>query len=73
MGLEVYGKRHPATLMDHANLAAIYRAQERWSEAEEVEQNALEAAKEVLGEEHPTTLTMMNNLAFTLQAQGRHE
>ncbi|THX68822.1 hypothetical protein D6D04_10470 [Aureobasidium pullulans] len=56
-----------------ANLAATYRRQGRWKEAEELEVSVMEARKRVLGEGHPDTLTSMANLASTYWSQGRWE
>jgi hypothetical protein len=63
---------HPDTLASMANLAATYRNQGRWKEAEELEVQVLETRKRVLTE-HPDTLISMHNLASTLQSQARHE
>ncbi|KAJ4288699.1 hypothetical protein N0V88_007230 [Collariella sp. IMI 366227] len=55
---EVLGSEDPDTLSSMANLAATYRNQGRWKEAE-------------LLEEHPDTLTSMANLASTYRNQGQ--
>ena len=67
------GYKHPDTLSSMANLAATYRNQGRWKEAEELNVEVMKTMKSVLGDKHPDTLTSMNNLAFTLQSQARHE
>jgi hypothetical protein len=54
-----------------ANLAATYQSQGRWTEAEELEVQAMETRKRVLGQEHPDTLTSMANLASMYRGQGR--
>ena len=54
-----------------ANLAATYRNQGRWTEAEKIEVQVMETSQRVLGEEHPSTLSSMANLAFTNIKQGR--
>ena len=63
------GTEHPDTLTSMANLAATYRNQGRWKDAEQLEVQVMETRKRVLGVEHPATLTSMANLAFTLKAQ----
>ncbi|KAI0615824.1 TPR-12 multi-domain protein, partial [Pyrenophora tritici-repentis] len=54
-----------------ANLAATYRNQGRWKEAEELQVQVLQTSKRVLTDEHPDTLSSMNNLALTYWNQGR--
>ncbi|KAF1934580.1 hypothetical protein EJ02DRAFT_490836 [Clathrospora elynae] len=41
-----------------ANLASMYRNQERSKEAEELDVQVMETGKRMLGEEHPDTLTI---------------
>ena len=62
---------HPHMLTSMTNLALIYRNQERWKEAEELQIQVLETAKKVLGSEHPDTLTSIANLASIYRNQGR--
>jgi hypothetical protein len=47
---------HPDTLTSMANLASTYRKQGRWSEAEKLEVQVMEARKTKLGADHPDTL-----------------
>ena len=54
-----------------ANLAATYRNQGRWDEAEKLDVQVMKTRKRVLKEEHPDTLTSMANLAATYRSQGR--
>ena len=56
-----------------ANLASTYRNQGRWTEAEKMDVEVMEAARQVLGKERPDTLSSMANLAFTTQGQGRNQ
>ncbi|KAL0929533.1 kinesin light chain [Colletotrichum truncatum] len=65
------GNEHPSTLTSMANLAATYRNQGRWKEAEELEVQVMETFKRVLGEEHPDTLTSMANLAYIWKEERR--
>ncbi|KAF1346346.1 kinesin light chain 3 [Lizonia empirigonia] len=67
----VLGDEHPDTLTSMANLAATYRNQGRWNEAEKLEVQVMETRKRVLGDEHPDMLTSMANLAATYRNQGR--
>jgi hypothetical protein len=68
----VLGPRHPDTLISLNNLALLYRAQGRYSEAEPLYREALQASREVLGPRHPNTLASVSNLAVLYQAQGRY-
>ena len=60
---EVLGERHPSTLTSMNNLAGLYQAQGRYSEAEPLYVDCLALEKEVLGERHPSTLGSEYNLA----------
>jgi hypothetical protein len=54
-----------------ASLAATYRDQDRWKEAERLEVQVMEMRKTKLGNEHPDTLTSMASLALTWKASGK--
>ena len=54
--LKVLGADHPDTLLAMGNLAATYKHQGRWNEAEELELQLRDAHLILLGAEHPTTL-----------------
>jgi tetratricopeptide (TPR) repeat protein len=43
----------------------------RYKEAEELQEQVMQARKRVLGDEHPDTMTNMGNLALTYSNQGR--
>jgi hypothetical protein len=45
-----------------ANLAATYRNQGQWKEAEKLEVQVMETRNRLLGAEHPSTLRSMANL-----------
>jgi Tetratricopeptide repeat len=62
---------HPDTLRSMANLAATYRQQGRWNEAEKLQVNVMEMSQRLFGAEHPDTLRSMSNLAATYSQQGR--
>ena len=54
-----------------ANLAATYRDQGRYDEAEKLQVQVMEIRKRVLGEKHPDTLTSIANLASIHRDQER--
>ena len=62
----------PRRLPSVNNLAELYHAQGRYSEAEPLFRHALEASERTLGKEHPDTLVSVNNLAELYDAQGRY-
>ena len=64
------GEEHPNTLTSMANLAATYKDQGKWKEAEALEEVVMEKTKHALREEHPDTLTIMTNLAATYRHQS---
>ena len=49
-----------------------YQSQGRYTEAEQLFTQVLNASKQVLGENHPDTLGCMHNLANTYKVQGRY-
>ena len=53
------------TISIAANLAATYRHQGRFDEAEKLELDVLEKRRRILGAEHPDTITAAANLAAT--------
>ena len=57
------GEEHPDTLIDLNNLAEVFEAEGRHSDAEPLYKRALEASERVLGREHPNTVAVVNNLA----------
>ncbi|MEN8217069.1 MAG: CHAT domain-containing tetratricopeptide repeat protein [Pseudomonadota bacterium] len=68
---EIFGEKHPSTLLSLNNLALIYQNLGRLSEALPLSEKGYRLKKEVLGEKHPSTLTSLNNLAFIYQSLGR--
>ncbi|WP_375473900.1 tetratricopeptide repeat protein [uncultured Nostoc sp.] len=54
------------------NLAGIYRATGRYSEAEPLYKQALELTKRLLGENHPAFATSLNNLAGLYKSTGQY-
>ena len=67
--LRVLGAEHPDTLSAMENLAATYRDQRRWKEAEELGLHVKDARLRVLGVDHPDTLSAMGSLASTYCSQ----
>jgi CHAT domain-containing protein/Flp pilus assembly protein TadD len=53
------------------SLAGLYVSQDRYSEAEPLYRQALQASREVLGVRHPDTIEIINDLAYLYQMQGR--
>jgi tetratricopeptide (TPR) repeat protein len=68
----VLGPDHPHVATSLHNLAALYRAQGRYDQAEPLYQRALGIRERVLGPEHPDVAQSLNNLARLYQAQGRY-
>lgn len=69
--VEQLGPDHLETLISLAIIASTYRNQGRWTEAEELQSELVEATQRLLGLEHPSTLTSIINLASTYCDQGR--
>ena len=61
---ELLGDRHPSVATSLNNLAALYRSQGRYEEAEPLFKQALQIAEAVLGQDHPSTKTIRNNLQY---------
>ncbi|MCZ8117484.1 MAG: CHAT domain-containing protein [Microcystis sp. LE18-22.4A] len=53
-------------------MAALYRVQGRYSEAELLYNRSLAIRKQQLGDNHPDTAASLNNLALLYQSQGRY-
>src|ERR1700732_2373079 len=69
---KAFGGQDLQTLESLNNLAGLYRAQRRTSEAEPLYLEALQTSREVLGPRHPRTLTSLNNVAEFYHDQGRY-
>lgn len=54
------------------NLAGLYRAQGRYSEAEPLFVRSLSILEQQLGATHPSVATSLNNLAALYESQGRY-
>ena len=64
MSRKLLGDRHPDVATSLNNLAALYRSQGRYEEAEPFYQQALEMRRELLGDRHPSVASSLNNLAL---------
>ena len=53
-------------------LAALYRSQGRYGDAEPLYQRSLQIREQQLGADHPDTATSLNNLAELYRSQGRY-
>ena len=69
---ELLGDRHPDVATSLNNLAALYRSQGRYAEAEPLYQQSLLLRQELLGDRHPSVATSLNNLALLYNSQGRY-
>jgi tetratricopeptide (TPR) repeat protein len=61
---KLLGDEHPDVATSFNNLAVLYYAQGRYSEAEPLYQQALALRQNLLGDEHPDVATSFNNLAL---------
>ena len=68
---EVLGEKHSLTLTSLNNLAFIYNAVGRLSEALPLYEKGYRLRKEVLGEKHSLTLTSLTNLGVSYKDLGR--
>lgn len=66
------GAGHPDVALTCNNLAALYRAQGRYAEAEPLCLRALQIREAVLGTEHPHVAMICGNLAGLYQDQGHY-
>jgi tetratricopeptide (TPR) repeat protein len=55
------GADHPSVATSLNNLAGLYRAQGKYSEAEPLYLRAIQILEKVLGSEHPNTVTVRQN------------
>ena len=66
-----YGPEHPNVSKDLNNLALLYQATNRLSEAEPLMERALKIDEKSYGPEHPEVARDLNNLAQLYQATNR--
>lgn len=67
------GPDHPACFESMHELAALYKEQSRYDEAETLLLKALEGRRMKLGDKHPHTLQSLNNLIELYEAWGKPE
>jgi hypothetical protein len=63
---------HPDTIHAMANLASTYGKLGKYTEAEKLEIQVLDARNRILGVEHPDTIHAMANLAFRYGNLGKY-
>ncbi len=68
----VLGNEHPNTLTTMANLAALYRLQGKYAQAEPLLTSALAIGRRVQGEQHPNTLQTMKKFADLYRDGGKY-
>ena len=68
----VFGQQHPSVARTLNNLAILYQAQGRYTEAEPLYKQSLAMTKRVFGQQHPHVATSLNNLAELYRTQGRY-
>ncbi|CAG8078910.1 unnamed protein product [Penicillium salamii] len=54
-------------------IGRVYQEEGRWTDASNLQSQAMEDRKTKLGTEHPDTLKIMASLGMTLQGQGRYD
>ena len=69
---ENFGPEDPRLATSLNNLANLYEAQGKYTEAEPLYQRALTIYEKALGPEHPNVATSLNNLAVLYEAQGKY-
>ena len=69
---ETFGPQDPRLATSLNNLAALYKAQGKYAEAEPLHLRALAIREKVLGPEHPQVATSLNNLAELYRTQGKY-
>lgn len=69
--LEMYGPRHPDTIVAMSNLAATLGDLGQLEEAEKLQRDVLSLQREISGPVHPDTIIAMSNLGATLADRGQ--
>ncbi len=70
---QALGPDHPSFATSLNNLALLYRAQDRFEEAESLYQRSVSIKEQALGPDHPALAASLNNLANLYRDQGRYE
>jgi tetratricopeptide (TPR) repeat protein len=73
VGAATLGGEHPTILATKNNLADMYRAQQKYAQAETLYKQVLEIETAQLGADHPSTLNTKNNLAALYASQRKDE
>ena len=63
---------HPDTITAMAQLAATYQCLGKYTKAEKLQIQVLDARNRILGVEHPHTINAMGHLAVTYQNLGKY-
>jgi hypothetical protein len=66
-----HGPDDPITLHRRGNLARLYQASRRLTEASKIYADIIEHSRRVRGEEHPQTVLLLSNLAGAYVAAHR--
>ena len=66
------GASHPDVGQTLNNLAIVYRAQGKYTEAEGLYKRALVIREKALGANHPYVAETLNHLAWIYQVQGKY-
>ena len=69
---EKFGPQDPRLATSLNNLAALYRAQGKYAQAEPLYRRSLAIREKALGPEHPDVAGSLNNLAALYRAQGKY-
>ena len=72
MRKRLLGEAHPDVATSLNNLAALYRSQGRYEEAEPLYRDALAMGQRLLGEAHPDVASSLFNLGALRYNQGRY-
>jgi tetratricopeptide (TPR) repeat protein len=70
---KAFGQDHPNVAISLNNLAELYRAQGKYSEAEPLYKRALVIWEKVLGPDHPHIATVLENMAEFYREIDREE
>ena len=68
----ILGMEHPDTITAMGNIAVTYQCLGKYTEAEKLEIQVLDARNKILGVEHPNTIKALENLAAIYNNLERH-
>jgi CHAT domain-containing protein len=69
---KAFGPDHPDVALSLNNLAQLYHAQGRYTDAEPMYKRSLTIREKTLGADHPDVAASLNNLAELYRTQGRY-